>query len=45
MVYKIRDSDGEVYTFATAKEVLIALARALSGHEYYDEQLGWIEPN
>ena len=32
--YKIRDDDGEIYSFKNTEEVLEALAKAL-GHEYY----------
>jgi hypothetical protein len=38
--YRIRDEDGEIYTFKNADELLEALARAL-GHEF--EYMGeWI---
>jgi len=45
MVYKIRDADGEVYKYSNAKELLIALQRALgSEHEYFDSDLGdWFQ--
>ena len=36
MKYKIRDGDGEVYTFHSAEEILSELTRALgSEHQYY----------
>jgi len=33
--YKIRDEDGDIYTFDGIEEVLEALASSMTGHEYY----------
>ena len=44
MEYKIRDGDGEVYTFKDVNEVLYALVSIMGGHEYEDCEYGiWIE--
>ena len=34
MVYKIRDDDGEIYSFENVEELLKTLVKPL-GHEYY----------
>jgi hypothetical protein len=39
MRYKIRDADGDIYTFKNAKELLIGLQKALGQeHEYFDDE-------
>lgn len=45
MIYKIRDADGDIYTFNNAKELLIGLQKALgTEHEYFDNDMGmWFQ--